>query len=37
MGRKIQKLDMLIKKTEENQLNLVAQAPENRSVYSAQR
>jgi len=30
MGRKIQKLDMLIKKTEENQLNLVAQAPENR-------
>ena len=30
MGRKIQKLDALVKKTEENQLNLVAQAPENR-------
>ena len=30
IGRKIQKLDVLVKKTEENQLNLVAQAPENR-------
>ena len=30
MGRKIQQLDVVIKKTQENQLNLVAQAPENR-------
>ncbi|WP_028862498.1 DUF2802 domain-containing protein [Psychromonas aquimarina] len=30
MGKKIQQLDSVIKKTQENQLNLVAQAPENR-------
>lgn len=30
MGKKLQKLDSLVKKTQENQLNLVAQAPENR-------
>ena len=30
MGKKIQKLDAAIKKTQENQNNLVAQAPENR-------
>jgi hypothetical protein len=30
MGKKIQQLDVLVKKTQENQLNLVAQAPENR-------
>lgn len=30
MGKKLQKLDALVKKTQENHLNLVAQAPENR-------
>jgi hypothetical protein len=30
MGKKIQQLDAVVKKTQENQLNLVAQAPENR-------
>ena len=30
MGKKIQQLDGLVKKTQENQLNLAAQAPENR-------
>jgi len=30
MGRKIQQLDGVVQKTQENQLNLVAQAPENR-------
>ncbi|PKG39874.1 DUF2802 domain-containing protein [Psychromonas sp. Urea-02u-13] len=30
MGKKIQHLESLIKKTQENQQNLVAQAPENR-------
>ncbi|MCP5079415.1 MAG: DUF2802 domain-containing protein [Psychromonas sp.] len=30
MGKKIQQLESLIKKTQENQQNLVAQAPENR-------
>ncbi|MCW8994475.1 MAG: DUF2802 domain-containing protein [Psychromonas sp.] len=30
MGKKIQQLDIVVKKTQENQLNLVAQAPENR-------
>ena len=30
MGKKIQQLEASIKKTQENQLNLVAQAPENR-------
>ena len=30
MGKKIQQLDTIVKKTQENQLNLVAQAPENR-------
>lgn len=30
MGKKIQQLDAIVKKTQENQLNLVAQAPENR-------
>ena len=30
MGKKIQQLDAIVKKTQENQLNLVAQAPETR-------
>jgi len=30
MGKKVQQLESLIKKTQENQQNLVAQAPENR-------
>ncbi|PKF62920.1 DUF2802 domain-containing protein [Psychromonas sp. psych-6C06] len=30
MGKKIQQLELLIRKTQENQQNLVAQAPENR-------
>jgi hypothetical protein len=30
MGKKIQQLDAIVRKTQENQLNLVAQAPENR-------
>jgi len=30
MGKKMQQLDCAVKKTQENQLNLVAQAPENR-------
>lgn len=30
MGKKIQQLDSVVKKTQENQLDLVAQAPENR-------
>jgi hypothetical protein len=30
MGKKVQNLESLIKKTQENQQNLVAQAPENR-------
>jgi len=30
MGKKIQQLESMVKQTQENQLNLVAQAPENR-------
>ena len=30
MGKKIRQLDIIVKKTQENQLNLVEQAPENR-------
>ena len=30
MGKKLQQLDVIIKKTQENQVNLVASAPENR-------
>ncbi|MCG6199818.1 DUF2802 domain-containing protein [Psychromonas antarctica] len=30
MGKKIQQLDLVVKQTQENQLNFVAQAPENR-------
>lgn len=30
LGKKIQQLDSMVKQTQENQLNLVAQAPENR-------
>ncbi|WP_413701329.1 DUF2802 domain-containing protein [Psychromonas sp. KJ10-10] len=30
MGKKIQQLETLVRKTQENQQNLVAQAPENR-------
>jgi len=30
MGKKVQQLELLVRKTQENQQNLVAQAPENR-------
>ena len=30
MGKKLQKLDVIVRKTQENQINLVASAPENR-------
>ncbi|MBB1271662.1 DUF2802 domain-containing protein [Psychromonas sp. SR45-3] len=30
MGRKLQQLDVVVRKTQENQVNLVASAPENR-------
>jgi len=30
MGKKLQQLDVVVKKTQENQVNLVASAPENR-------
>ncbi|MFT6985350.1 MAG: hypothetical protein ACJAT7_001159 [Psychromonas sp.] len=35
LGKKIQQLDSMVKQTQENQLNLVAQAPENRPYTRA--